>query len=398
MDYKYLLKVDPGYNNNKFYEMQQTNDSTFVAYYGRVDHTRQNKTYPMGKWNSIYNSKVKKGYQDVTNYHATSISSASSTVVNHESAIIQDIFQHIQNYSNARFNTTYNVKSTNAVTPLMIDDSQDKLNLLITTIDNQDWNKFNTILQDLFYIIPRRMDGLVGSYLLSKNATVENAKELLSNEQALLDMVRGQVVTNQTATNPQEVMDLFEMLGITVDECEGSEISNIKHKLGEISNRFHSAVKINHKDSLSKFEKNNITLVNNLTLEWHGSRTENWLSILKSGLVLYPTSAHITGKMFGSGLYMAPKAKKSLGYTSVKDAYWTKGSDNYGYLALFDINLGRTLEVKRWNSLYKTFNKRIIQERGHDSLYAYGGYDLYNDEIVIYDEAQCTIKYLVRLK
>ena len=44
-------------------------------------------------------------------------------------------------------------------------------------------------------------------------------------------------------------------------------------------------------------------------LLWHGSRTENWWSIFKNGLTLN-NNAIVTGKMFGQGLYFAPKAEK----------------------------------------------------------------------------------------
>jgi len=43
--------------------------------------------------------------------------------------------------------------------------------------------------------------------------------------------------------------------------------------------------------------------VKDVRLFWHGSRNENWWSIINTGLVLRPTNAVITGKMFGYGIY-----------------------------------------------------------------------------------------------
>ena len=50
---------------------------------------------------------------------------------------------------------------------------------------------------------------------------------------------------------------------------------------------------------------------------WHGSRNENWFSILENGLQLNP-NAIITGKMFGKGIYFAPSSNKSWNYTSYR--------------------------------------------------------------------------------
>lgn len=58
---------------------------------------------------------------------------------------------------------------------------------------------------------------------------------------------------------------------------------------------------------------------------WHGSRNENWLSIVENSLSLNP-NAVITGKMFGNGIYFAPNSLKSWGYTS--GGYWTREMSN----------------------------------------------------------------------
>ena len=61
----YLVKVEPGANNNKFYKMIPKGDH-WDAEYGRVGAGSQTRTYPMYEWKKKYNEKIKKGYVDRT--------------------------------------------------------------------------------------------------------------------------------------------------------------------------------------------------------------------------------------------------------------------------------------------------------------------------------------------
>lgn len=392
MEYCYLLQVNLGVNANKFYCMEANGDGTFTATYGRVNKTTQTTRYPMSKWNSIYNSKLKKGYKDTTTYRAVG-NGPVSDAIEHESLTVRTIFSDLKRASNKSFADNY-MSNIGVVTQTMIDDSQAELNRLADELDSGQWQQFNNTLVRLFHIIPRKMDGKVADYVLPLDRpSSDKAKELLTNEQSLLDMVRGQVFTNQT-----EQTNLFDLLNLTVDECTLDEINMIKGKLGEVKDRFDSAIKLTHPPTLTRFEVNNQVLTPNLRLDWHGSRTENWISILATGLVLYPTSAKRTGSMFGSGLYIAPKARKSVGYTSIQNSYWAKGNQNYGYLALFHTNLGSQWDITRsGNYSHLDYNK--VKAQGFDSVYAHAnpGF-LQNDEIIIYSEAQCTVGFLVRIK
>ena len=61
---------------------------------------------------------------------------------------------------------------------------------------------------------------------------------------------------------------------------------------------------------------------------------EQFGSIIRQGLLLNP-NAVITGKMFGNGIYFAPSARKSFGYTSCSGSYWARGNDNTGFMGLY---------------------------------------------------------------
>ena len=50
---------------------------------------------------------------------------------------------------------------------------------------------------------------------------------------------------------------------------------------------------------------------------------------------VYKRQAIITGKMFGNGIYFAPSAAKSWGYTSARGTRWARGTSNTAFMALF---------------------------------------------------------------
>ena len=51
-----LIFVDPS-NHNKFYDMIENDDGTFSAFWGRVDVTKTETCYPIGKWIPNINQK-----------------------------------------------------------------------------------------------------------------------------------------------------------------------------------------------------------------------------------------------------------------------------------------------------------------------------------------------------
>lgn len=73
---------------------------------------------------------------------------------------------------------------------------------------------------------------------------------------------------------------------------------------------------------------------------WHGTRAHNLLSILKSGLIIPRSSGsiHITGRMFGNGIYFSDQSTKSLNYAY---GYWDGGArDDRCYMFLADVAMG----------------------------------------------------------
>lgn len=390
-------------NNNKYYKQIPHGDS-WTAEYGRVGSSPQRREYPMSQWDKKYREKINKGYVDQSELVEDLITvvkdKKDSKYREIENQVIAEIVERLQKMARKAVSDNYNI-SSNKVTQAMVDEAQDVLTQLINVSDIEEFN--NTLLK-LFTVIPRKM-GNVSSYLAKSE---KDYPQIIQSEQDLLDVMKGQVVQKQKEDITEDTSDedsskstILEVLGLKFAECDSNDIIKIKSALGSCADKFHRAWKVENIKTSNRFEefceKENIT---NKKFLWHGSRNENWWSIINTGLVLRPTNAVITGKMFGIGTYFAPKAQKSLGYTSLSGSYWTKGNDNSGFMALMEVAYGKPYDVYSFDSKYYDFNYAKLQNAcvGANCLHAHAGSMLRNDEIVIYREEQCTIRYLVELR
>lgn len=406
MEFKpiYLVMVTAGKNNNKYYRMIPHGD-TWTAEYGRVGYEPQRRTYNLSSWNTKYHEKLRKGYVDQSDLIEDLISVESSTPKSQwkeiENPSIAKIVERLQTMARKAVYDNYNI-SSNKVTQAMVEEAQKSINDLMS-FDNIE--AFNNQLLSLFTIIPRKMYN-VKSYLSDSQ---EDFSKIIKREQDLLDVMRGQVIqkkieddcgnSSDMECEPQKT--ILEAMGLEFYECSDQEISMIRSLLGSCSNKLYNAWKVINQNTQSRFDQFvQKEKIQDCKLLWHGSRNENWWSIINTGLVLKPTNAVINGKMFGYGIYYAPKAQKSLGYTSLAGSYWAKGNDNAAFMALMNVAYGKPYDVYSFDSKYYSFNYEKLKEHDKNAncLHAHAGSMLRNDEIIVYKEEQCTIQYLVELR
>lgn len=404
MDIKptYLILVSGDANSNKYYNCFPEG-SEFRVEYGRVDSTKTTKRYPMSKWNSQIASKIRKGYQDVTDLKqdlVEEISSANpgSPYKEIENAAVRAIVEKLQNLARETIQRNYTVKAS-AVTQDMVDAAQE----IIDELANSHFTveAFNDILLRLFTVIPRKM-GNVRDYLANKP---EDFAQIISKEQDLLDVMRGQIYVKPEVETTESVekksQTILEELGLEMEETTDDDVAMIKFLMNESAGKFRKAWKVKNIKTQERFDKfvteNNIK---DTRLLFHGSRSENFWSIIKTGLVLRPTNAIITGKMYGFGIYFAPKCQKSIGYTSLSGSYWARGNNNIAYMALFEVAYGTPYDVYNFDNKYYNLDYNKLQQfkPGANCLHAHADKGmLRNDEIIVYKEDQLTIKYLIEI-
>ena len=419
MEYcKYLILVDPnnnGVDSNKFYKMAGNGDDTFTVEFGRVGATPQTKTYPMSKWNSTLSSKLKKGYVDRSDLMQEIIEDSkvedNSNGVD-EFALVQnlsvrEIVKRLWDYANKTIQAAYSVRAE-AVTQAMIDAAQEKIDYIAANYKDWSVEEFNKNLNELFIIVPRKMKRV--SDCLVSNSSEYDKK--LSEEQSLLDTMAGQVYKPKmkvvdTDSEIKASESILQKMGITMEDVTQDEIDRIKKAMGDSANKFYKAWRVTNLETEKNYQKftseNNI---GNVKLLCHGSRNQNWFNILKMGLKIRPAGAIATGNMFGLGIYWSNPEKykggvaKSIGYTSL-GGYWTRDYQNCGFLAFFDVAIGESVDAYSFDSKYYSYNLDRLKKDNPNawSLWAHGNTSmLRNDEIIVYDDRQMTIRYLVEIR
>ena len=397
----YLIMVTTA-NNNKYYNLFPEGDQ-FRVEYGRVDATKTTAYYPMSKWASQIKSKLKKGYQDVTDLKkdlVEEISSANpeSPYKEIENEAVRLIVEKLQSLARDTIRKNYTVKAS-AVTQDMVDAAQKIIDELANNSSTVE--EFNANLLKLFTVIPRKMSD-VRYYLADK---VDDFSKIITKEQDLLDVMRGQIYVKPeiepTVTTAKKQRTILEELGLTMEETTKDDVALIKTLMNESADKFRKAWRVTNlktQERFDKFVKEND--IKDTRLLFHGSRSENFWSIMKTGLVLRPTNAVITGKMLGYGIYFAPKCAKSIGYTSLHGSYWAGGSANTAYMALFEVAYGTPYDVYSFDSKYYSLDYQRLQQfkPGANCVHAHADRGmLRNDEIVVYKEDQLTIKYLIEI-
>ncbi|MFA5722709.1 MAG: ADP-ribose polymerase [Candidatus Pacearchaeota archaeon] len=408
-------------NNNKYYNMFEQASGNFIVQYGRIKGTEVTHEYSAHEWDKIYRSKTKKGYEDMTHLFKEAIAEVTAdaeangetvTQAEIQNRAVKALFDKLMAYAKKTVQENYTVTQSE-VTQAMVDEAQKIIDTLskILTEKSAHLEGINNNLLKLYSIIPRKMSN-VRDHLLSSfksDADTKRAHKLMADEQAVLDTMAGQVellrkqkeqakANKPDAEGHKKSMDMLQTLGLEAVEANAQEIEIIKKMMGPNANQFRSAFRVTNRKTQEKFDAYVANAKDKkCELFWHGSRNENWFNILQSGLLIRPSGAVHTGSMFGDGIYGANKAQKSIGYTSLRGACWSGGSSSSAYLALFDFHVGNQKNITHHNSDCYTLNKQKLAREGFDSVYAHGGADLRNDEFIVYDAAQVTVKYIIEI-
>ena len=408
---KYLVMVETknsgrdNVDHNKYYNMfPDPGGATFHVEYGRVGARAMTRVYPISKWISTYKQKIDKGYSDNSYLHNgdVSVSAVSDSDYKEiEDSIVKKLIDGLLSFAKNTIRKKYVVKS-GEVTEAMIEEAESLINSLTFTNNVFD---FNYILLKLFKVIPRRMSN-VNAYLADSE---DDFQKIMFREQEVLETMKGQVradiklkKTSGSGDSKNEGT-ILEKMGLEIRECTSSETEEIKsHMDSDSQKKFKRAFRVVNKETEEKYEKfkkeHHITKRGEKFL-YHGSRNENFWSIISTGLSLSPNAA-ITGKMFGNGIYFAPKAAKSIGYTSSYGFWARRGGakmHDKGYLAVYKVATGKRFITDDYKSEYSNFTQKNMDRLGCDSFHAKAGKCLLNDEIIVYREDQCTIRYLIEI-
>lgn len=382
----YLTCINEEHNNYKFYKLEQTGNEC-IATYGRIGagkgelYGERSCKYPLRMFWIKYYEKLQKGYIDQSDVYITEKTQEDSTkginISQEEETVSYKLYQKLMSLARR---TVEKVCVSQHITEEMVKRTKALLFQLYAATFLDD---FNRILKQIMTVNPRKV--LHVQNLLAKSP--DEFKEIVDREESLLsamEAVAGHVPA-KIQTNDGFVRDNIQ-IKMASDQQRTKVLSKLDPSLQRRVTNVYRVDSRLHKERFEKYcEKNHISEIKGL---WHGSRNENWISIIKQGLLLNP-NAIITGKMFGNGIYFAPGSTKSWNYTSGNGAYWTGGTSPVAFMGLYATAYGHPLYASRAYA----YSKSSLS--GKDCVHAQAGLYLRNDEIIFYDESAMVLQYLV---
>lgn len=379
----YLTCVNPESNNYKFYHMTPKSDGIHVTY-GRIggnggifSERTISTPYPLHLYWIRYFEKLSKGYQDKSEIFLGD-RVAHNEEENQSDSIASKLYRQLLNYANKVVRA--NLIST-TVTKKQIETCKTLFNELGQSTDLA---QFNDRLLELLAIAPRNVRDVKSLLAKSNN----DFKRIMDREENLL-MAMNALTAKSNGNNS------FEDLGIEIYlATEKQEEQVLSHLSDNLKSKVKTIYRVINKKHQSRFneylKEENIQTVKQL---WHGSRNENWLSIMTQGLQLNP-NAQITGKMFGQGIYFAPSSEKSWNYTSYRGSYWASGRSDRGFMGLYATAYGSPHNV----STSASYTQTVLKNMGKNCVHARRGNALVNDEIIYYHENAMVLNYIVEFE
>lgn len=391
----YLTCINSESNNYKFYHMIPGPNGVDVTY-GRIGAQKGemfgersiSNPYPLHLYWIRYYEKLSKGYIDQSDIYLSRPVTAPKTKKIRSSMGNK---KPVREASVKLYNDLY-AFAKNLVKKTLVNHNITKKQVEKSRYYFQQMGKrktvrgFNNQLLNLMSVCPRMVRDV--SVLLAQKP--EDFKQIVEREEQLINAMA--VLTEDERMPNYSDSDVFAAEKIDVFPATEKQIEEVKSHLSDsLKSRVKNVYRVidrKKKESFEKYMKTNS--IKRVKCFWHGSKNENWLSIVLNGLQLNP-NAVITGKMFGQGIYFAPSAQKSWGYTSYYGSRWANGKQGTAFMGLYATAYGKPYDVTTAGS----YNQSFLTKNHCNCVHAHAGSQLYNDEIVFYNENAMLLNYIV---
>lgn len=394
----FLTCVNPEKNAYKFYRLEPVGDK-IKASYGRMGVKKgelfgeRSFIYPKSMFWIIYFEKIAKGYIDRTELYISQDEKKEEGIGERKhnpgkpdlSSASAQLFLKLKNLAKCA------VRQANVQVPItqpIIDNSKALLDSMRKAASTKE---FNGYLLSLISILQRPVKTGDGTGVLNLMAICHNNfASIIERESNLIQAMEGSLSGDKQANNGNFAdydIEVYKANGLQTKEV----FRHLSDDLGRKVKRIYRVISKVQQEKFNAYLKNNhITRIQQF---WHGSRNENWMSIILNSLKLNP-DAVITGKMFGKGIYFAPSSMKSWNYTSFRGTYWAKGNSDIAFMGLYAAAYGKPYDVDTW-STNTAYNKQLLISENCNCLHAHAGSSLKNDEIIFYDEDSIVLNYIV---
>ena len=299
---------------------------------------------------------------------------------------------------------TYDTSSAQFKTPLgvilpdQIADARILLDKMSSYVIDEDYSnqKFHRELQRYLRLVPHSvgMSKISPKLILPNPQALQTENNLLDGIQASFNDIQSGAIKKgrKPKTNTPKLFD------VTLDVVRDRKIlARIKKYFEDTKLNMH--VTANYKvkkvydvkigSMRTAYEKVGLPIGNVMEL-WHGTKCSNLLSILKVGLIIpRSSSGHVTGRMFGDGLYFSDQSTKALNYAT---SFWGRGgSTKRIFMFLADVAMGKYYVPKGWTS--------SLPKGGYNSTFAKSNISsVRNNEMIVYKTNQANLKYLIEFE
>lgn len=409
-----------GENHNKFWYIRLYDDFSVTTEWGRVGDRSQSKTQSFGaidEANSFVEKKCKEKTSGRKGYSPLNVVSGTNPIIQHiPSTSLEDIaLNQIETNSPDTANlikmlSKRNIHNIISATAIEYDESKGTFSTPCGIVTQQGIDEARAILDEMEPLLSKHLHNspefiaLLERYLRQIPHKVGRRlipieiipdTEALEKEYQILDALSASLqsaITQPVATSEvKELPKLFSVkLNIVTDD---SIIKHIIKFFNDTKNSKHTSSSLKVKtvysveiDSMKTSFENKGRSIGNVMELWHGTRVENVLSILKSGLIIPKSgSKNVTGRLFGDGVYFSDQSTKSLNYAQ---GYWGHGSmESNCFMFLCDVAMGKFYIPK--------YCQHDIPD-GYNSFYAQANKSgVMNNEMIIPNLYQCNLKYLV---
>lgn len=392
----YLTCVNPESNNYKFYHMIPCAQGIDVEY-GRIGvgageafgkKKIQTPYDPTLYWVRYY-EKLSKGYIDNSGAYLTKSTrkkpskkkaeaenAQESTVSEVEAELYAILLAYSKNY--VRTNLV-----NDKITVGQLREAKKVFNALC---ERKTVKGFNSQLLKLVQISPRRVRDVSSLMAIAE----KDFSSIIDREESLILAMEAVLTNGESIVTKKGGFNNNIEVYIATDKQKQEVMAHLSPDLQSHVDTVYRVIPVEQKKRFDKYlEDNNIKTVKQF---WHGSKNQNWLSIIENSLSLSVGVAH--GRMFGDGLYFAPSAKKSWGYTSYYGTYWANGRDDVAFMGLYATAYGTPIDVH----YSQRFTESELKRGGYNCVHAHAGPALRNDEIIFYNEASIVLNYIVKFK
>ena len=436
-----LNMFDPKENSNKFYilEAHSNNNGEYRLYvnYGRVGSSGQHRAKPYSSLSSLQKefdktvlSKSKKGYVKVDLATTTRGSNVGKTIVNAKSLgnlvdakkvksksklspKVIDLVTKIYTEANQAVSMSISGSAIGDIKAPIgnigvngIQKGNDILSKIARGLQLKDAYMVEQYSMEYYKFIPRKLP----SNVRTDRSWIINTKAKLDAELEVLDLYED-TLRMLPVMGISDIDSKYEALNCKIEHVTDKEtIDYIENKIANgyaPNHRFRAKLKnvysINQKNA-PRFDDS----CGNVRMMFHGTKGANLVGILSSHLKL-PTQlkgVHITGAMFGPGIYFG-EFSKSLQYSMNRFGGGANKTDSV-YMFICEVAMGKVYKATSahyytkapngYNSVMGVGEASLKRMKDRGEISSSATTSLINNEFIIYNQSRQRIKYLLELE